>query len=625
MIVTLLDTVQDPQTLKRLSGSELLQLAQEIRAFLIRSVSETGGHFGANLGVVELTIALHKVFDSPRDKIIWDVGHQAYVHKLLTGRREQFATLRQYKGLAGFPKRSESPHDAFGTGHASTSISAGLGMAIARDLRGENYRVVCVIGDGALTGGMAMEALNHAGHVGTDLLVILNDNEMSIAENVGALSTYLTKLRTDPAYSRLKAEMEQMLNRLPAIGPKLTRSLEKVKDAMRNALVPGQLFEAFGFKYFGPVDGHDLPTLINVLEDVRRTRGPVLVHVVTKKGKGYDPAESAPDKFHAWPTQSKPGAPPSYTNVFADTLIQLAERDPRIVAITAAMPSGTGLSKFAQRFPDRCFDVGIAEQHATTFSAGLAAMGMRPVFAVYSTFLQRAYDQVIHDVCIQNLPVVFAIDRAGLVGADGETHQGVFDIAYLRTVPNITIMMPKDENELRHMLYTALQIPGPAAVRYPRADGLGVALDDTLEALPIGRAETVREGDDVAFIAAGPMVEVCRRAADILAERDGLQATVVNIRFIKPLDQELLASLAQRMPLVTVEEASLAGGLGSAVLEVLADHGIPAPLLRRGIPDKFVEQGSRGELLRDLRLDAESLAVDAAQFVRACRNKASVL
>jgi 1-deoxy-D-xylulose-5-phosphate synthase len=621
VIATLLETIQEPQALKRLSGPQLVELAREIRAFLIQSVAETGGHFAPNLGVVELTIALHRVFNSPRDKIIWDVGHQAYVHKILTGRRERFSTLRQYKGLAGFPKRSESPHDAFGAGHASTSISAGLGMAVARDLSGEDYRVVCVIGDGALTGGMAMEALNHAGHVGTDLLVVLNDNEMSIAENVGAVSKYLTRLRTDPAYSRLKAEMEQMVNRLPAIGPKLAKSLERMKDAMRHLFVPGLLFEAFGFKYLGPVDGHDLPGLVELFEDVRLARGPVLVHVVTKKGKGYPSAESAPDKFHAWPAAAKPSAPPSYTSVFADTLIQLAERDPRIVAVTAAMPSGTGLSKFAQRFPDRCFDVGIAEQHAATFCAGIAAMGKRPVFAVYSTFLQRAYDQVIHDVCIQNLPVVFAVDRAGLVGADGETHQGVFDIAYLRTVPNMTIMMPKDENELRHMLFTALQLPGPSAVRYPRADGVGVPLDEPLRQLPIGKAEIVREGGDLAFIAIGPMVQVCLKAADVLQREHGLEATVVNLRFVKPMDEDLLLRLGREMPLITVEEASLAGGMGSAVLEVFADHEQPVQVMRRGIPDRFIEHGSRGQLLEALGLDAGALARDAAAFVRRRRER----
>ncbi|MCL6444325.1 MAG: 1-deoxy-D-xylulose-5-phosphate synthase, partial [Alicyclobacillus sp.] len=470
---TLLDRIHEPKDLKRLSAEELMKLPAEIRSFLVDSVSKTGGHFGANLGVVELTLALHRVFDSPRDKIVWDVGHQAYVHKLVTGRREQFPTLRKRHGLAGFPRRSESVHDAFGAGHASTSISAALGMAVARDLSHEDFHVIAVIGDGALTGGMAMEALNHAGHLGTKLLVILNDNEMSIAENVGAISHYLTRLRTDPTYSRAKAEVEQMLRKVPAIGDRLTKTLERLKDSMRHLVVPGQLFEEFGFKYLGPVDGHDLPCLLRVLQDAKALPGPTLIHLITSKGKGYASAEDAPDKFHAWPSAAKEKSAPSYTDVFAQTMIELAKRDERIVAVTAAMGPGSGLTKFEKVFPNRFFDVGIAEQHAATFCAGLAASGQKPVFAVYSTFLQRAYDQLIHDVCLQKLPVLFAVDRAGIVGPDGETHQGAFDVAYMRAIPNLTIMAPKDENELRHMLYTAIQLDEPTAVRYPRADGLG--------------------------------------------------------------------------------------------------------------------------------------------------------
>lgn len=613
---TLLEHVNSPADIQNFEPEQLVALAAEIRSFLVDSVSKTGGHFGANLGVVELTLALHKVFDSPRDKIIWDVGHQAYVHKILTGRKDEFATLRKFKGLAGFPKRSESAHDAFGAGHASTSLSAGLGMAVARDLSGEDYHVTCVIGDGALTGGMAMEALNHAGHLGTDLLVILNDNEMSIAENVGAVSKYLTKLRTDPTYSRTKAEIEQLLRRLPAIGPKLTRTLERMKDSLRHLVVPGQLFEGFGFKYLGPVDGHDLPCLLDVLDDAKQLRGPVLIHLVTQKGKGFASAENAPDKFHAWPSAAKPKTAPSYTGVFADTLIDIAKQDDRVVAVTAAMPSGTGLNKFAKAFPDRCFDVGIAEQHATTFCGGLAAAGKRPVFAVYSTFLQRGYDQVIHDICIQSLPVVFAIDRAGLVGPDGETHQGVFDVAYLRAVPNMTVMMPKDEDELRHMLFTAVHLDGPSAVRYPRADGVGVALDAPLHALPVGEAEVLQRGGDLTLLALGPMVSVAVDVAAKLQRTKGISSTVVNMRFVKPLDANLVASLAATgAPILTIEESALAGGLGSAVLEALADAGCSAPVWRRGVPDHFVEHGSREQLLQQLGLTVDQLVDDAVKIV----------
>ncbi|MCL6517789.1 1-deoxy-D-xylulose-5-phosphate synthase [Alicyclobacillus sp.] len=616
MLITLLENVNQPSDVKRLTEAQLIELASEIRAFLIESIARTGGHFGANLGVVELTLALHRVFDSPRDKIVWDVGHQAYVHKILTGRREQFPTLRQYKGLSGFPKRSESPHDAFGAGHASTSISAALGMAVARDLSGEHHHVVAVIGDGALTGGMAMEALNHAGHLGTNLLVILNDNEMSISENVGAVSKYLTRLRTDPTYSRAKAEVESALRKLPAIGEKLTKTLEKVKDSMRHLVVPGMLFEGFGFKYLGPVDGHDLPCLIRVLEDAKRLRGPVLIHLVTKKGKGYPSAEDAPDKFHAWPGGSPGKGAPSYSSVFADTLTRLAEADERVVAVTPAMIQGSGLTGFQKKFPRRLYDVGIAEQHAATFCAGLAASGKRPVLAIYSTFLQRAYDQVIHDICIQKLPVLIAIDRAGLVGADGETHQGAFDIAYLRTVPNLTLMMPKDEDELRHMLYTALRLEGPVAIRYPRADGEGVPLDEPMHLIPIGRAEVLREGGDVALLALGPMVGVAMRAADRLATR-GIRATVVNMRFVKPIDRPLIVRLAERMPVVTIEEAALAGGMGSAVLETLAEAGVCTPLVRKGLPDVFVEHGSRDELLRAFGLSPEGIEEAAMRAIRA--------
>lgn len=616
-----LERVNQPADIKSLDLAELEKLAFEIRQFLIENIMSTGGHFGANLGVVELTLALHYVLDSPRDRIVWDVGHQAYVHKMLTGRKDQFPSLRQFKGLAGFPKRSESPHDFFGVGHASTSISAALGMAVARDLKGQNHHVAAVIGDGAMTGGMAFEALNHAGHLQKRLLVVLNDNEMSIAPNVGAVSHYLTRLRSDPHYGKLKGEVEGLLRQIPAIGSKLASAAERMKDALKYFMVQGALFEELGFSYFGPIPGHDLEALIAILEQTKDMDEPVLLHVVTQKGKGYPTAEAAPDKLHSvGGAVAKPIKPvPSYTNIFAETLTAMAKDDPRIVAVTAAMAPGTGLTKFADKFPDRCFDVGIAEQHATTLCAGLATAGMRPVFAVYSTFLQRAYDQVIHDVCIQNLPVLFAIDRAGIVGPDGETHQGVFDVAYLRTVPNMTIMMPKDENELRHMLFTALSLPGPSAVRYPREDGLGVSLDEPLHLLCIGESEVVRDGRDVAILALGPMVAVAENAALMLAER-GIAAMVVNQRFVKPLDETLLDRLASsKIPVVTLEEVALAGGFGAAVMEYYGQRDMLHPVHPIGLPDRFVEHGSRAELLHHAGLTAQAVAdqVESLLQVRA--------
>jgi len=609
-----LERVNTPADLRGLSVDQLQSLCSEIRAFLVESVMSTGGHFGSNLGVVELTVALHYVFESPRDKLVWDVGHQAYVHKMLTERREAFSSLRQFKGLAGFLKRNESEHDAFGAGHASTSISAALGMAIARDLKGEAHHVAAIIGDGAMTGGMSFEALNHAGHLGKRILVVLNDNEMSISPNVGAFSKYLTRLRTDPKYERVKLELDNLMRRIPGIGDRVAMLAERARDSLRNFLVAGALFEELGFTYIGPVDGHDLPTVIEMLNLAKEKNGPVLLHVVTEKGKGYASAEAAQDKLHSVSssavTVKKPTAP-TYTSVFATTLTDLARADARIVAITAAMDTGTGLNKFAEVFPQRCFDVGIAEQHATTLAAGLASAGMRPVFAVYSTFLQRAYDQVIHDVCIQKLPVTFAIDRAGLVGPDGETHQGAFDIAYLRTVPNMTIMAPKDERELQNMLYTALSLDGPAAVRYPRDNGVGVALASECELLPIGRAEIVRDGCDVAILALGTLVAVAENAALMLAER-GVSAQVVNMRFAKPIDTDVLEKIARdQIPIVTVEEGAVHGGFGSAVLEWFAVHGLPATVVPLGLPDHFVEHGSRPELLHLVGLTAQGIA-DAA-------------
>ena len=508
----LLKQIHSLRDIRSMSLASLGELAREIRHELIKTVANNGGHLAPNLGVVELTLALHRVFNSPVDKIIWDVGHQCYVHKLLTGRKDEFGTLRQFGGICGFPRPSESIHDAFGTGHSSTSISAALGMAIARDLKGENHSVVAVIGDGAMTGGMAFEALNHAGHLKKNLIVVLNDNEMSIAQNVGAMSGYLTRLRTDPMYSRGKEEIEQLLRRIP-IGSTLLKFGERLKDSLKHLVVPGMLFEELGFTYLGPVDGHDLKAVTTILNQARNQKGPVLVHVLTKKGKGYRPAEENPDRFHgvgpfnpATGEVIKNSSAPSYSEVFGRTLTRLAQQDQSILAITAAMTSGTGLNSFARLFPGRFFDVGIAEQHAVTLAAGLAKEGYHPVVTIYSTFLQRAYDQILHDVCLQNLPVTFAIDRAGLVGEDGATHHGLFDYAYLRHIPNMVIMAPRDENELQHMLATAVQHPGPAAVRYPRGTATGCKMDEELKTLPVGQALVLRKGRDLTLLAVGCMV-----------------------------------------------------------------------------------------------------------------------
>ncbi|AEF94942.1 1-deoxy-D-xylulose-5-phosphate synthase [Desulfotomaculum nigrificans CO-1-SRB] len=614
-MASILKTIYSPQDLQNLDYKELQCLAREIRETLINTVSVTGGHLAPNLGVVELTIAIHRVFNSAVDRIIWDVGHQSYVHKLLTGRQAQFSTLRQYGGLSGFPKRDESIHDAFDTGHSSTSISAALGMVLARDLKGEKYSVVAVIGDGSMTGGMAFEALNHAGHLKKNLIVILNDNEMSIAPNVGALSSYLSSLRTDPKYSRSKDEIAELLQKIPH-GPKLLKVVDRLKDSLKYLVVPGMLFEELGFTYLGPVDGHDIKAVTTMLKQAKNLGGPVLVHVLTKKGKGYEPAEKNPDLFHGvgpfdvvtGAIKKIPGAPPSYTQIFGQTMINLAKQDDKIIGITAAMPSGTGLNKFAQEFPNRYFDVGIAEQHAVTMAAGLAAGGYRPVVAIYSTFLQRAYDQVLHDVCLQNLPVTFALDRAGLVGDDGPTHHGVFDLAYLRNIPNMVIMAPKDENELQHMLKTAVYHNAPTAVRYPRGAGEGVAIDSQLQTIPIGQAEVLWDGEDVVLLAIGNMVPEALKAAENLRAQ-GISAAVINARYVKPLDEELILHYAARTGhLVTVEEHVLMGGFGSAVLELLERAGLSEVKVKRiGIPDCFVEHGKQKILRANYGLTAEGI------------------
>lgn len=613
-----------PEDLKNLSIAELKELAAEIRQYMIRTVADTGGHLASNLGVVELALALHSTFDSPRDRIIWDVGHQSYPHKLLTGRWDRFPTLRRYGGLSGFPKPSESEHDPFGTGHSSTSILAALGLALARDFYGENYRVIAVIGDGALTGGMAYEALNHAGHVKADLIVVLNDNKMSISSNVGAISDYLGRIRSDPKYSRLKAEFEQLMNRVPLVGKKMVESAERLRGGLKYLLTPGMIFEELGLTYFGPVDGHNIAALKRTLRQAARMKGPVLVHVLTEKGKGYPHAEAAPERFHGiGPFDLGNGLPrskkkyPTYTEVFGKTMLKLAAADPKIVALTAAMAGGTGLSRFAELYPQRFYDVGIAEQHAAGLAAALAAGGLKPVFAVYSTFLQRAYDQLVHDICLQNLPVVLAVDRAGIVGEDGETHQGIFDLSYLRSIPGMAIMAPRNEDELQHMLYTALYgAPGPAALRYPRDKGEGVPLSEP-RLLPWGKGELLREGKDLLIVAAGTVANAALAAADRLAREAGIDAAVINARFVKPLDEELILQWARRCGrLLTVEESILAGGFGSAVLELLAERGLALPVSRLGIDDRFVEQGPRELLLSLYGLDAEGIYREALSFTR---------
>jgi len=628
----LLDQIDDPKQLKKLTVEQLDQLAEEIRQFLIEKLSLTGGHLAPNLGVVELTLAMHYLFDSPSDKFIFDVGHQSYVHKIITGRKDQFDTLRKYKGLCGFIKRNESEHDVWEAGHSSTSLSAAIGMAMARDFKGDSNRVVAVIGDGALTGGMALEALNHIGHEKRKLIVVLNDNEMSIAPNVGALHQYLGKIRTGRQYQKAKEDVHQLLNKIPAIGGKLADTVGRFKDSIKYLLLSGILFEQFGLSYLGPVDGHDTEALLETLKQADRINGPVLVHVITTKGKGYKPAENDSHTWHgASPYKIESGkmvkavGPPMYTKVFGDVLIELAQQDDRIVAVTPAMPSGSGLLEFADRFPTRMIDVGIAEQHAATMSAALAVEGMKPVFAVYSTFLQRAYDQVVHDICRQNLNVIFAIDRAGFVGPDGETHQGVYDIPFLRHIPNMVLMMPKDENELRQMMKTAVDYnDGPIAIRYPRINAEGVELLplSELKSIPIGSWEVLKEGEsDYALLAIGPMLKIAREASEVLI-REGIDVEIINARFVKPLDHNMLLRLAaQHKKLVVLEESAELGGLGSAICEFYAQQGIDDMVVRlKGIPDLFIEHGSIEEQRNEVGLNATGVA-HLVQSMKAKRKK----
>src|SRR6266568_1156344 len=620
----LLETINSPTDLKKLKPEQLPDLAAEVRSFLLETVSSTGGHLGSNLGTVELSIALHYCFDSPTDKIIWDVGHQAYTHKILTGRRDRFHTQRQYKGISGFPKRCESEHDAFGVGHSSTSISAALGMASAAGLDGKRSHSIAVIGDGSLTGGMAFEALNQAGHLKKNLIVILNDNEMSISKNVGAFSSFISRKMTGRYYRDLKQEMQTLLKHIPAFGTDILHFARRAENSLKGFLTPGSLFEALGFDYLGPLDGHDLKQLVEVFNNINELDGPLLVHIMTTKGKGYKPAEETPAKYHGVGAfdvaTGKGSARPevkSYTDLFGETMVQLAEEDSKIIAITAAMPDGTGLSPFSQRFPDRFFNVGIAEQHAMTFAAGLAADGFRPVVAIYSTFVQRAYDQVFHDICLQNLPVTMAMDRAGLVGDDGPTHHGVFDLSCLRHLPGITMMAPKDENELRHMLKTAICSGLPISLRYPRGSGYGVTLDRELKCLEIGKGEQLLDGGDLSIVAVGATVYPALQAAAALKEK-GIAAGVVNARFVKPIDTELILGAARLTGrIMTVEENALQGGFGSAVLELLYDNGLQNVKVRRlGIADHYIEQGSQAQLRRDVGIDAEGITAAALEFMK---------
>jgi len=622
----LLDKIESPDDLKKIPRSSLKTVAAEIRKMIVDVISQNGGHLASSLGTIELTIALHFVFNSPADKIVWDVGHQSYAHKILTGRRQSFDTIRKLDGISGFTRISESPHDAFTTGHSSTSISAGLGIATAKHLKNEKSKVIAVIGDGSMTAGLAYEALNQtgAGHKDRDLIVILNDNEMSISRNVGALSSLLSRTFSNKKLQDLRKDFGTLLKSLPKIGDDIYQLAKRSEESFKTFVTPGMLFEAFNFEYFGPIDGHNINHLIDILENIKFRNEPVLLHVTTKKGKGYLPAEKNPIYFHGCGSfdvetgTCKPSAlgVPSYTEVFGNAMVKLAKTDPKVIAVTAAMPEGTGLAQFAARYPDRFFDVGIAEAHGVTFAAGLAVEGFKPVVAIYSTFLQRAYDQIVHDVCIESQNVVFAIDRGGIVGEDGPTHHGIFDYAYLRCLPNMTVMAPKDENELQRMLKTALDLKGPVALRYPRGTGEGVGIEDIIGSLEIGKAEVLHTGNDVVLLAIGSGVREAIKARTLL-KKDNIQATVVNCRFVKPLDEELIRSLASRIPkLVTVEENVLQGGFGSAVLECLNGNGLSqCRIARIGIEDVFVEHGPQSKLRSMHKLDAKAIAQAALSLV----------
>jgi len=622
-VTPILDRITSPRDIQGLDRDQLKELARELRRLVIDTVSMTGGHLASSLGVVETTLALHRVFDFRKDRIIWDVGHQAYVHKILTGRREHFATLRQYGGISGFPKITESPYDHFNTGHSSTSISAALGMATARDLQREDHHVIAFIGDGSLTAGLAFEGMNQAGHLKKRMIVILNDNEMSISRNVGALSGYLSQILSGQHYNRMRDIVEAILKSVPGVGSSMIRMAKAVEDTVKRLFVPGMLFEELGFHYIGPVDGHDVDRLETAFNKAKDVDDPVLLHVKTKKGKGYRFAEKDPDQWHgisAFDVNSgkpvgKPSSKPSYTKVFGETMMELARQDTRITAITAAMPSGTGLDDFARVFSDRCFDVGIAEQHAVTFAAGQAISGQRPFVAIYSTFLQRAYDQIIHDVCLMNLPVTFCMDRSGVVGADGETHHGLYDISFLRPLPNMVLMAPSDENEFRDMLYTASRLSSPCAIRYPRGTGEGLEKRDSFREIPVGKSRVMCEGEDAAVLAIGNMTWRAVRVAEKLA-KEGISLEVIDARYVKPLDETAILDAADRCGmLITCEEHVLEGGFGSAVMELLERNGMGVPVLRIGIPDRPVPHGTPDELHDELRLSEPHLFYRFREFI----------
>jgi len=610
-----LNHIDSPADLKKVPRKDLPIVAEELRDYMLSVIAKIGGHLASSLGAVELTIALHYLFDTPRDKIVWDVGHQAYGHKILTGRRDRFPTIRQYGGISGFPVRDESPYDTFNVAHAGTAISGALGMAVARDLKGEDFHVVAVVGDAGLTTGLTLEGINNLGTLKKKMIVILNDNKMSISPNVGAFAGYLNRIVHGQAYNRLREEVEKMILSVPRLGPRLLKLSKDLVETAKSMLIPGLVFEELGFEYIGPINGHNLEELMDVLSKAKKRPGPVMIHIVTQKGKGYEHAEQLPVKYHGvTPFDFSTGAfhkgppvAPSYTSVFGKAICQIAEEDSRVVAITAAMGEGTGLDEFSKRFPDRFYDVGIAEQHAVTFATGLACEGMRPVVAIYSTFLQRAFDQVMHDTCLMRAPVTFVLDRGGLVGADGPTHHGLYDLVYLPALPGIVVMAPKDENELRHMLYTAININGPAALRFPRGNGMGVAMDAELKALEIGKAEILREGSDIGILALGSMVYPCLEAAARL-EALGIHATVINARFVKPLDEELICCLAaEKQFLVTAEEGTDAGGFGSAVATLLQDKKIPASILRIAVPDRIIPHGAPNLLHAKYGLDVDGI------------------
>ena len=626
----LLDSIHTPEDLRKLSLEELPALAEEVREEILSVVSEVGGHLASTLGAVELTLALHYAFDTPRDRIVWDTGHQGYAHKLICGRRERLSTIRQLGGLSGFLSREESEYDVFGAGHAGTSVSAALGMVAAKSLSGANHKVVSVISDGGLSAGLTFEGLNQAGHLGKDLIVVLNDNEIFIDPRVGAFSSFLSKQLTTDVAVRLQHNLGHLVRTLPKVGENLYHVARKLKESFLGLVTPGFLFEALGFQYVGPIDGYDMAEMIQTFHNVKKIDHPTLIHVITRKGKGYKPAEQDPIKYHSvtpfhvltGKAKKEKGPIPSYTDVFAEALIRLAKENPKVVGITAAMGSGTGIDKFSRALPERSFDVGIAEQHAVTFAAGMATEGWVPVVAIYSTFLQRGYDEILHDVCLQNLHVVFALDRGGLVGADGPTHHGVFDFAYLRPIPNMVVMAPKDENELRRMLKTAIDHQGPIALRYPRGEGWGVEMEKEIRPLEIGKGELLRDGKDIAIIAIGNMVVPALKASQDLAQL-GIDAAVVNARFVKPLDRELLLDVLARIPrAITVEDNVVQGGFGSAIAELLADEGMTGVSLRRlGVPDRFIPHGTQDELRKICGIDKDAIAQAALRLVRGEKKK----